>query len=110
VTSTTSISVAEILYKLERLPSGRRRQQLAAPARGLFEAFADQVVPFDVAAASEYAVIAHARERAGTPISGFDAQIAAICRTHRATLATRNVSDFEATGVDVVNPWSSIES
>jgi predicted nucleic acid-binding protein len=107
---TTSISVAEILYGLERLPSGRRRQQLATAARRLFEAFAEQVLPFDASAASEYAVIAHARERAGTFISGFDAQIAAICRIHRATLATRNVGDFEATGVDVVSPWSPSET
>jgi len=107
---TTSISVAEILFGLERLPTGRRREQLAAAARALFEAFDQQVLPFDVPAASEYATIAYAKERAGAPISGFDAQIAAICRTHRASLATRNVKDFEATGVELVNPWSPRET
>jgi toxin FitB len=107
---TTSISVAEILFGLERLPTGRRRQQLAGAARDIFEAFDEHVLPFDVPAASQYATIAHAREGAGAPISGFDAQIAAICRTHRATLATRNVKDFEATGVELVNPWSARET
>jgi predicted nucleic acid-binding protein len=32
-------------------------------------------------------------------------QIAAICRRHGAAPATRNVKDFEDTGVEVVDPW-----
>ena len=39
------------------------------------------------------------------PIDGFDAQIAAICRRHAATLATRNGKDFEQTGVEIVDRW-----
>jgi predicted nucleic acid-binding protein len=46
------------------------------------------------------------RDRLGAPISGYDAQIAAICRVHGATLATRNVKDFDHVGIDVVNPWT----
>jgi hypothetical protein len=41
------------------------------------------------------------------PIEGFDAQIAAICRAHEASLATRNVKDFLETGVAVIDPWSA---
>jgi predicted nucleic acid-binding protein len=103
---TTSITVAEILYGLERLPAGRRRQQLEASAREVFVTFADHVVVFDVAAATEYAVVASARERTGAPIGGFDAQIAAICRVHDATLATRNLADFDGTGIDMIDPWA----
>ena len=46
------------------------------------------------------------RERAGTPINGFDAQIASICRANQALLVTRNVKDFENTGIGVTNPWA----
>jgi len=38
-----------------------------------------------------------------------DAQIAAICRTHDAALATRNIRDFEESGVDLINPWQPLE-
>ncbi len=38
-------------------------------------------------------------------IDGFGAQIAAICGAHHATLATRNVKDFEHTGITLVDPW-----
>jgi len=41
----------------------------------------------------------------GKPISQADAQIASICYTRQATLATRNVSDFEGCGIAIVNPW-----
>ena len=37
----------------------------------------------------------------------FDAQIAAVCEARSATLATRNVKDFEDTGVTVVDPWNT---
>jgi toxin FitB len=46
-----------------------------------------------------------ARERRGAPISGFDAQIAAICRHHAAVLATRSTGDFAHLDLDLVNPW-----
>lgn len=68
-------------------------------------AFADRVLSFDAKAAVQYAAIVAARERAGAPISGFEAQIAAICRVHDATLATRNTKDFHDTGITVVDPW-----
>jgi hypothetical protein len=102
---TTAITVAEIRYGIARLPDGRRRTALAQAAGEVFAAFPDQVLPFDLAAADAYAdVVAH-RDTLGVPIDGFDAQIAAICRTQSATLATRNAKDFLDTGIHVINPW-----
>jgi len=102
---TTAITLAEIRYGIARLPDGRRKQVLLTAADDIFSAFADQVVPVDTAAAEHYAVIASSRERAGKPIAGFDALIAAVCRSQGAALATRNVSDFDGTGIEVVDPW-----
>jgi toxin FitB len=45
------------------------------------------------------------RDSLGLPIEGFDAQIAAICRSRGAALATRNIKDFSETGIDVIDPW-----
>ncbi len=47
------------------------------------------------------------RETAGTPISGFDAEIATICRSRPAPLATRNTAHFVALGLNLLNPWLS---
>jgi len=41
------------------------------------------------------------------PKSERDAWIAATALVHGMTLATRNISDFETTGVPLVNPWQS---
>src|SRR5258708_31986139 len=102
---TSAVTVAEVLYGIERLPAGRRQEELRSTATEVFGAFADQVLAFDPAAAGQYALVVSHRERLGLPIEGFDAQIAAICRARGAKLATRNVADFRETGVDVINPW-----
>jgi predicted nucleic acid-binding protein len=65
------------------------------------------VLPFASSSATHYPVIVDTRDRLGLPIDGFDAQIASICRSGNATLATRNVKDFAHTGVEVVNPWDA---
>ena len=102
---TTAITVAEIKYGIARIPDGRRKQALAVAAGDVFGAFGDQVLPVDIAAAEQYAVIASSRERAGKPVQGFDALIAAVCRSQGAALATRNVPDFADVGIEVINPW-----
>lgn len=105
---TTSITLAEIRYGIERLPAGRRRDLLMATADDVFAAFEEQVLPFDAAATAHYPLIVTRRDRAGLPIDGFDAQIASICRVHDAVLATRNVKDFHDTGIDVIDPWQTV--
>lgn len=104
---TTAITVAEVGYGIARLPDGRRREQLQTAAAELFARFADQVLAFDAAAAGSYGALVARRDRAGRPIDGFDAQIAAICLSRRLTLATRNTRDFDGTDVAVVDPWTA---
>ena len=103
---TTAITQAEVLYGVALLPPSRRRNALEAAAMAVFaEALEGRVLEFGPEAAIHYAHIAAERRRAGRPISHFDAQIAAIARAAGATVATRNVSDFEACGVPIENPW-----
>ncbi|HEV8567578.1 MAG TPA: VapC toxin family PIN domain ribonuclease, partial [Actinoplanes sp.] len=64
----------------------------------------------DLAAANAYADVVTVRESLGNPIDGFDAQIAAICRSQAAALATRNTKDFTNTGISVVDPWQESPS
>jgi predicted nucleic acid-binding protein len=100
------MTAAEMLYGVARLPTGRRKKQLSEAVRGLIEEdLHDRVEPFDVTAASHYAALVSDRETAGRPISVADAQIAAICRKLGATLATRNIGDFQDTGIDLLYPW-----
>ncbi len=105
---TTSITRGEVLFGIRVLPAGKRRDGLWEAARRIFDSDLEgQVLAFDSAAADEYAEISAARRAAGRPITGFDAQIAGIARSRGARLATRNVSDFDACGLEVIDPWQT---
>jgi len=102
----SAITEAELRYGLALLPAGRRQRRLLAQAEAMLaEDFAGRILPFDSAAAGAYAPIAAARRLAGRPISQADAQIAAIAASRGATIATRNVADFEGCGIETVDPW-----
>lgn len=106
--TTTSITAAELYYGVARLPTGQRRQQLAVAVSALLnDALRGRIAPFDERAARRYADVISGRERAGRPIEVLDAQIAAICRELGAALATRNIKDFEETGVELIDPWQA---
>ena len=102
----TSVSEAELRYGAAVMPVGKRRTMVMGAVDGILrEDFRDRILPFDSAAASEYACLGAERKAAGRPISQFDCQIAAIARAHSAALATRNVADFEGCGIGIIDPW-----
>jgi toxin FitB len=104
----TTITQAEILYGIAILPEGAKKQLLYNTTQAMFtEDFAGKTLPFCQASAECFALVAAHRRSQGKPISQFDAQIAAICRTHQATIATRNVNDFTDCHISVTNPWES---
>jgi toxin FitB len=106
-TFTTSVSMAEILQGIELLPAGKRRSGLSAAAHEMFALFVGRILSFHEDSARAFAPIAVLRRRHGRPISLFDAQIASITKAHGATLATRDVGDFEGCGIALVNPWEA---
>lgn len=46
-------------------------------------------------------------EKIGEPMPAIDALIAASALVHDLYVVTRNVSDMEASGVEIINPWIS---
>lgn len=103
---TTAVTEAEILLGVAILPNGRRKLDLENAAQRVMALFSGRILPFDSVAAQTFADIVAERRRIGRPINDFDAQIAAIARSRKAVLATRNVCDFDDAGVTVINPWS----
>lgn len=104
---TSAVTRAEIFLGIALLPAGKRREALAAAADQMFEEdFAGHCLPFDAAAASEYALLVAARTRIGHAISTEDALIAAIAIEHQMPLVTRNTKDFVHIGeLQLINPW-----
>ncbi len=102
----TAISAAEIFHGVARLPDGKRKSALQqAAATTLNEDFAGRILAFDEVAAGHYGDVVSRRERAGRPISMADALIASVCLSYGASLATRNIQDFEGLGLELIDPW-----
>lgn len=102
----SAVTEVELRTGIAILPAGQRREALrVALDATVAEDFEGRVLPFDTDAAKTYAEIAAMRRAAGRPIADVDCQIAAIARAVGATVATRNLRDFEGCGVDLVNPW-----
>ena len=64
--------------------------------------FTDRVLPVDTAVAQRCA-----RLHVPDPRAERDALIAATALVHGMTIVTRNLADFEPTGVPVLNPWDN---
>lgn len=103
---TTAITEAEIFYGIERLPTGRRRNDLRAAIEDVFSKdLGGRVLAFDSRAARIYGQLLAERRSAGRSMPQSDAQIAAIVIAHGATLVTRNTRDFANSGIKLLNPW-----
>ncbi len=103
---TTSITLMEIRFGLESMPPGRRREQMTQAVEAVLkEEIEERYLFFDIAAARQAAELMALRKRKGRPVELRDTMIAGIALASHATLATRNVRDFEDLSVPVVNPW-----
>lgn len=105
----TSTILAELTYGAARMPVGRRRTILELNVAELVDSyFNGRVLLFDIQSALGYGEVVARCGRKGRPINMADAQIAAVCLQHGATLATRNVRDFGDTGIELFEPWTAI--
>lgn len=103
----STITEAELLFGVECLPTGYRRDELRNLIEKILrERFAGKVLAFDSGAARNYAQIAATRRAAGRPIGYADCSIAGIARSRGASVATRDASGFEGCGIQVLDPWS----
>jgi len=60
----------------------------------------------DAEIAHRWGIVVAQAAAAGRPVGVMDAFVAATAMVHGLTLVTRNVSDFQVTGIPMVNPWS----
>lgn len=101
----SAISVLEL--EIGILLIDRRDKEQGAILRAWMDshvlpAFSGRILAIDTAVAQRCATL-----HVPNPRSDRDALIAATALVHGLTVATRNVADFERTGVGMVNPWGS---
>ena len=104
---TTVISVYEIRNGIGLMASGKKQRQLAEAFETLLrQDFRHRVIELEINAALAAGELAASSKRAGCNIGSRDLLIAGIAVHHGATLATRNVKDFEHARIPLINPYA----
>lgn len=99
-----SVVMAELWYGAENSSEKHKNEnyalinQLAQNYRSL---------PFDIAAARDYALIRSHLSRTGQPIGPNDTLIAAIARSNGVTLVTHNSAEFSRVPELLIEDWQS---
>ena len=104
----SSVTLAELLFGIAALPSGKRKEMLALTLDGLMGLFKDRVLPFDVEAARHYADLAVVAKVSGRGFPTPDGYIAAIAASRGFIVASRDTAPYEAARVTVINPWQGV--
>ena len=99
------VTLQEVAYGAHRLQDAQRREGILAALSAILTASGLATLPIDDEIALLAGSLLGRRSLDGRPMSEADAQIAATCLVHEATLATRNVKDFEGLGVELLDPW-----
>ena len=103
---TTSVTVFEIRFGLQSMPAGRRREVYMEGFENLLHRIERRIAPFDYEAALQASTLMVSRRIQGRPRESRDTMIAGIVLACRATLATRNIRDFNDISA-VVDPWTA---
>ncbi len=102
----SALTMGEIHKGIEKMPNnGRRKMLLQWVDEDLQERFRGRIIPFDFQTAVVWGKMQAKAEMSGKTMPIIDGMIAATAITHSLAVATRNISDMEAGGAVLVNPW-----
>lgn len=103
---TSVLTVGEIEKGISLAPASQKKLVLETWLGRMRGVFAGRILHIDDVVATTWGRLAAAAERSGRPLAVIDGLIAATALTHAFSIVTRNVSDFEPTGVMLINPWA----
>ena len=100
-----AVVLSEIAAGIEALPEGKRKAELMREARFIQEDYQERILPFDEAAAWEWARYVQQLKTGGHAPPLLDSQIAATARAWGLKVVTRNTADFPL--METVNPFEN---
>lgn len=100
VSAVTIMELEQGILSIERKDSAQGTVLRAWMDQHVLPEFSSRTLPIDTAVAQRCARL-HVPDKRGDR----DALIAATALVHGMTVVTRNVADFESTGVKMLNPW-----
>lgn len=101
------ITFGEIQKGIEKLPPSARRSRIERwVGNDLRERFKNRILDITLRETELWGKVLATSQAEGNPLPALDALIAATALSHNLSVVTRNISDMQASGVDLVNPWN----
>lgn len=101
------ITIGEVKRGVEKLPESVRKKVLDDWLNhDLLVRFEGRILSVDAPVMLAWGTLYASLERVGRPMPAIDSLIAAQALHFKLRLVTRNVADFAASGVEIVNPWA----
>jgi predicted nucleic acid-binding protein len=101
-----TVTIAEIAFGIKKIYADPRAARLEQGLTDWRHRFADRIFGFTEAAALADGDIMSTAVQKGRPMTAPDGMIAAIARINGASIATRNLTDFATTGLELISPWN----
>ena len=100
-----TVTIAELAFGIQKILPDRRATRLEKGLSDWRRRFADRIFGLTEEAALAYGEIMGTASRQGRGMSAPDGMIAAIAKVNGGRLATRNLADFQTTGLELISPW-----
>jgi len=103
------ITIGEIEKGITKLEDSKRKTRIEKwLMEKLLMRFKDRIIPLDINILLKWGQMTADLEKKGKKMSSIDSLIAATALEKDLTLVTRNVRDFENSGVEIINPWTIV--
>ncbi|MBW2305055.1 MAG: type II toxin-antitoxin system VapC family toxin [Deltaproteobacteria bacterium] len=100
------LTLGELHKGLEKIRDKRQKKKIHLwIEQDLRERFRDKILPIDARVAMIWGQVQGRTEQSGRGMPTIDGLIAATGLAFNMVVATRNISDMEASGVALFNPW-----
>lgn len=103
----SSVTIGEIRKGLETMPAGKRKESLKVWFKAICDTMEGRILSFNTATARVWGQMVGSLEKKGIHLPTIDSQLAATAQRNGLTMVTRNVADFQNTGVKLLNPFAS---
>jgi predicted nucleic acid-binding protein len=103
------ITIGEIQKGIDLLADGKRKTDLKKWFMGLEQNYDDRILHITTETTKLWGELTAKAQKKGLVLAIADGLIASTAIQHGLKLITRNVKDFEMTGVQLFNPWDDAE-
>ena len=101
------LTIGEIQMGIKQLDDGKRKQELEIWLETIKDNYKSHLIPVSADVAEKWGELSASCRKAGKTLPVIDGLIAATASVTGSILVTRNTSDFEGTGIRLMNPWLS---